>query len=231
MNIKPKRKYEKKFKNRLGQHNDFIIDRLRKEWDGLKKSERRDRMLQGVKDNAATVAKTLLAIAAVGGAVAVAAMAPNAVGAIGKSWERRGFFNKREFQRASSYLKQRKYAVITPNGEGKYTVKITDKGMLRVARQVLNGFAIARPQHWDGWWRVIIFDISDKHKNERNLFREKLKMLGFYKLQESVFVIPYPCEEELRFLISILNISGYVRFIKTQHISEDGDLKAYFSLN
>ena len=231
MDKKAKRKYEMRLKNRLVEHKDFIIEKLRSEWDSLKKSEKRDRMLKGIKANTATVAKTLLAIAAVGGAVTVATMTPNAVGAVGKLWERRGFFNKREFQRASSYLKQRNYVKIIPKGEGEYTVKITDKGMVRVAEQAMNGFRIARPQHWDGWWRVVTFDIADKHKNERNLFREKLKILGFYKLQESVFVIPYPCEEELRFLISILNISDYVRFIKTQHISEDGDLKAYFSLN
>lgn len=227
---KSKKEYKQKFRIGLRSQENFIKESLRKEWEELKKSKKRDEMLNTAKAGMITVAKTLLTLAAVGGIITVASIAPNAVGATVKIWSRRGFFEKRTFQKASFYLKSRGFVRIVEKGEGCYEVKITDKGMMRMSENFWGNFKIKRSREWDGWWRIVVFDISDRHKNERDIFREKLKSLGFYKLQESVFIFPDPCEKELQFLIYILGISEYVRLIKAKQIVSDGDIKDHFGV-
>ncbi|MDP3963589.1 MAG: CRISPR-associated endonuclease Cas2 [bacterium] len=56
------------------------------------------------------------------------------------------------------------------------------------------------PDKWDGFWRIIVFDITEDKKRIRDAVRRHLKRLGFYRLQKSVFVVPCPCDEEINFL-------------------------------
>jgi DNA-binding transcriptional regulator PaaX len=48
--------------------------------------------------------------------------------------------------------------------------------------------------------------VPEKHKKARDAFRRKLKDLNFVRLQDSVWVTPYPCDDEIRFLREIFNI-------------------------
>lgn len=50
---------------------------------------------------------------------------------------------------------------------------------------------------WDGWWRIVIFDIEEKNKYLRDRVRKKLLELGFGKWQESVYINPHQITEEL----------------------------------
>lgn len=84
---------------------------------------------------------------------------------------------------------------------------------------------------WDKKWRVIIFDIPQELHKNRNYFRDKLKSLGFYMLQKSVFVFPYPCEEELNSICRRLNVSDYVDIIKADSIGfKEEEIKKYFDI-
>ncbi len=59
---------------------------------------------------------------------------------------------------------------------------------------------------WDGIWRLVIFDIPDDQKKAREALRQKIKEMGFYSLQKSVFITPYECENEIDFVCSIFDI-------------------------
>lgn len=84
---------------------------------------------------------------------------------------------------------------------------------------------------WDKKWRVVIFDIPQELHNKRNRFRKKLKSLGFYKIQKSVFVFPYPCENELAKYCSWLDISEYINIIDADNLGYvDGEVKKVFNL-
>ena len=84
---------------------------------------------------------------------------------------------------------------------------------------------------WDRKWRIVIFDIPEELHKNRNSFRAKIKNLGFYMLQRSVFVFPYPCEEELNELCSRLNISDYVDVIRADSIGfKEKEIKKYFDI-
>lgn len=47
---------------------------------------------------------------------------------------------------------------------------------------------------WDGFWRMIILDIPEERKNERESLRYLLKKAGFICLKNSVWVSPHPFE-------------------------------------
>jgi len=76
---------------------------------------------------------------------------------------------------------------------------------------------------WDKKWRVVIFDIPRELNRERNRFRYRLKTIGFYMMQESVFVFPYPCETELAPYCKSLKIGDYVNIIVAESIGDIED--------
>jgi len=50
---------------------------------------------------------------------------------------------------------------------------------------------------WDGFWRIVIFDIEEKARHTRNRLRDKLKSLGFAMWQESVYITAHAVTEEM----------------------------------
>ena len=84
---------------------------------------------------------------------------------------------------------------------------------------------------WDNTWRVVIFDIPQELHNKRNRFRHRLKLLGLHKIQKSVFVFPYPCEEELARYSGELDISQYVNTIHANDLGHlTNEVKKVFNL-
>lgn len=115
--------------------------------------------------------------------------------------------------------------------KGKPAVKITDKGKVEILRYDLEKLQINKPPKWDGKWRLVIFDIPEKYRNSRDLIRSKLKQLGFYQFQKSVFIYPYPCEKEIKFLREVLGVPHAIKLIKADKVENDEELRKIFSLN
>lgn len=88
-----------------------------------------------------------------------------------------------------------------------------------------------KPGKWDGKWRVVIFDIPERLRQQRNMFRSKLKALNFYMLQKSVFVCPFPCEEELGWVTGYLGIGDYVDVVTAVSVGfKESEIKEHFGL-
>lgn len=85
-------------------------------------------------------------------------------------------------------------------------------------------------QKWDGGWRIILFDIPENKRKYRDYLRKVIKNVGFYKLQKSIWVYPYPVPGFLKELIFQDNIKPHIRFITTNLVDDDGDLKKIFGL-
>lgn len=65
---------------------------------------------------------------------------------------------------------------------------------------------------------VVIFDIPEKERRKRRMFRNILKMLHFNKLQLSVWTSNYNYQEILIEEIKELNIKEYVRVFKSTKV-------------
>lgn len=113
---------------------------------------------------------------------------------------------------------------------GKDVVKLTKKGKVEVLRYDFDNLSIIKPDKWDGKWRLVIFDISNNFRKARDLVRDKLVSMGFYKFQESVFIYPYPCEKEIQYIREVLQVPHSIKLIRADRIENDSELRQIFDL-
>lgn len=119
---------------------------------------------------------------------------------------------------------------IVEEPDGKITVTITKHGMVRALTYELDTMKLTMPSKWDKKWRLVIFDIPEKERRLRDLFRMRLKQLGLYQLQESVYISPYPCFDEVEFLREIYGVAFTVRYLLVEKAEEDAFLRTHFKL-
>lgn len=103
----------------------------------------------------------------------------------------------------------------------------TSQKQWRVLKEVAREMKIKRGE-WDGKWRLVVFDIPERIKKARDALRGKLRELGFYELQKSVWVFPYGCKNEIDFIIEFFNLKKYVRFCILESIDNELHLKKIF---
>ena len=116
------------------------------------------------------------------------------------------------------------------NPDGSTTIVLTDAGKRRVLRYKIDEMKIERPQAWDRKWRIILFDIPEKHRRIRDALRDHLRQLGCSELQKSAFVHPFECRSEIDFLIEFYQARPFVRFIVADEIDTAPHLKRKFRL-
>ena len=103
-------------------------------------------------------------------------------------------------------------------------VELLAKGRKKINNYLIQNLTISQPKKWDRKWRIVIYDITDAKKNEREYIRRKLEELGFLKIQESVWVYPFDCLREIRFLKGLFFLSPYVQYIVAEKIETEIDL-------
>lgn len=109
-------------------------------------------------------------------------------------------------------------------------IKITNKGKVEVLKFELDKLMIEPQEKWDGKWRLVVFDISRKYNKIRDLIRNRLKAMGFYKFQNSVFICPYPCEKEIQYIREVLQVPHAIKLIRADRIENDRELREIFKL-
>ena len=139
---------------------------------------------------------------------------------------RMGGFDPDRIYRGFKNLERR--GIIVKTGVDDY--KFTLKGKKWYKNANIKYFC-SRNRKWDGKWRVVIFDIPQEMHKKRNNFRHKLRYLGFYMLQKSVFVLPYSCEDELGYICQSLEVGDYVDVITADSIGfRENEIKKYFEI-
>jgi DNA-binding transcriptional regulator PaaX len=159
------------------------------------------------------------------GILAVGLLAPNVIGAMGKL----GLLpNMRQKEYVgSSASKMVKKGLLKFNG--KY-YELTLAGQERLRRWEFADFKFKRPKRWDGKWRVMIFDIPEKKRRERDLVRKLFKSAEFYPLQESVWVYPYDCEDIIALLKTDFGVGKNLLYLIVEEIENDKYLREFFEL-
>lgn len=112
--------------------------------------------------------------------------------------------------------------------DGETVVEITEAGLKRALHYKLETMTLKKPGRWDGLWRIVIFDVDEKKRTARDRFRDRLKTLGFYMINESVFVYPYPCFDEVEFLRQVSGVGREVTWIVASSIETAADLEEHF---
>ncbi|MDI6591525.1 MAG: CRISPR-associated endonuclease Cas2 [Patescibacteria group bacterium] len=143
-----------------------------------------------------------------------------------KAWQK---IDQQKLKREIQALYRSKLVELKENPDGTFTMILANKGKLKALNYYFAEMKIKK-DNWDGKWRLVIFDIPEKIKKARNALREKLKSLGFYELQKSVFIFPYECKDEIDFLIEFFNLRKFVRYGILETIDNDLHLREIFKL-
>lgn len=145
----------------------------------------------------------------------------------GKEWKK---INKEELRSEIRQLYRSKLVKRTQNSDGSVTMVLTDKGKLRALTYRFDEMRIENKK-WDGKWRLVGFDVPEKVRWGRDALRDKIKKLGFYEFQKSVFIYPYNCKDEIDFIIEFFRIRKYVRFGTLESVDNERHLKEIFRLS
>jgi DNA-binding transcriptional regulator PaaX len=117
--------------------------------------------------------------------------------------------------------------IVVKNGETR--AYLTDKGQQELLKYQLREKRI-KSGRWDKKWRIVIFDIAEKRRSARDRIRIDMKVFGFEKLQDSVWVYPYECEEVISLLKTRYKAGKELVYIVASDIENDMRLRKTFQL-
>lgn len=143
-----------------------------------------------------------------------------------KEWAR---FNQSRLRYLLKRLHQQK-VVEFKEVDGQIVVVLTDHGKKKVLSYQLEEMMINKPPHWDGKWRIIIYDIKKERKILGDIFRRFLQKMQFLKLQKSVYLTPYPCDKQIEFLRQYYGLDEEVLYLIVQKLENEEIYKQYFGL-
>lgn len=171
--------------------------------------------------------EAVIAVLALTGFITAALIAPKVANLLGRMVLARQ--NKQRINIAVNRLIKAGY--IIREGEGfQARLKLTEKGQGFAALLGEGKFAPKRPKRWDGKWRILIFDIPERYRKSRVQLRTTLSGLGFNRLQDSVWVYPYDCEDLMLLLKTTLRVGRNMIYIVADAIEYDKRLREIFEL-
>ncbi len=180
-----------------------------------------------------SLAADILLIAAAGPIILASLFLPNAPQMLKplikwhKNW---GKIKRQRIYEAVRRLNRKRLIELTQRSDKLY-MEITENGKRLIKNFDYDNIKLPSHKKWDKKWRLVIFDIPEKKNKERRAFSVKLKDLGFYPLQESVFIYPYNCQDEIDFVCSFLSIDRYVNYCVVDTLDKkEGDLGKFFDL-
>ena len=169
--------------------------------------------------------KTILNTIALAGILAVGLVAPNVVGAMDKLGILPNPRDKEIIKRSATRLRKKGWIKYEERG-----YVLTEEGQKILRKWEFADYKLNRPSKWDKKWRLVIFDIPEKRRLVRDQIRELLSLAGFLKLQDSVWVYPYDCEDIIGLLKTDLVVSRNVLYVIADEIENDDRLRNEFDL-
>jgi len=125
-------------------------------------------------------------------------------------------------------LKKEGLIQLCKRGDKKF-FQLTKKGKAELLKSDPKSFKIKKGR-WDGKWRIVIFDIKESNRGARNQLRGWLQEVGFVKLQNSVWVFPYKCDELVFLIKTYYELGKNVLYLESGYLENDTHLKKIFKL-
>jgi len=151
--------------------------------------------------------KEALKILATSGIILSSAALPNlaiAYNFLSKEWRK---YKRGDIGRIVQRFHKQELIKIDDRGS-ETVIVISDKGKARLLKYNFEKLRLKKVR--DGYIRVLIFDIPNLENKKRDFLRNKLIELNFTRIQESVYICPYPCKDEIEFIAHFLGISKHI---------------------
>ncbi len=115
------------------------------------------------------------------------------------------------------------------NTEHNQYIRLTKEGKHKLNNIALECESSLVSTSWDGYWRIILLDIPEERKSEREAIRYLLKKASFVCLKNSVWISMYPFEHLFTNIKNDLGLSIELIIIVTDKIDEETK-KEFFKL-
>ncbi|OGI59831.1 hypothetical protein A2814_02420 [Candidatus Nomurabacteria bacterium RIFCSPHIGHO2_01_FULL_38_19] len=177
------------------------------------------------------IQKAILSRIATVGLLSVAILAPNTLQAL-KFFgiEPKNKWQKYNINHSIKRLKDHGLICFETTSRGTF-VRLTQKGEDKLRRFKLLGYKLTKPKKWDRKWRMLIFDIKEERKVTRDKIRFALKKIGFLRLQDSVWVYPYDCEDFVTLMKADFKIGKDLLYLIVDTIEGDTKIRNHFKLS
>ena len=100
-------------------------------------------------------------------------------------------------------------------------LRLTKKGKIKLDTLHLTGEDTLVPTIWDGFWRIIILDLPEERKSERESLRYLLKKANFICIKNTVWISPLPYENLFTNIKKDLDLSTELMIIITDKLDEE----------
>lgn len=162
------------------------------------------------------------------GILLVAMVAPNTLQLLGKL----GVVARLRDQTSSALSRLARRGFVTfENVGGRKYARITEKGKRFLAyEQQRAALAVTVKRRWDRRFRIVMFDIPERRRSIRIQLRRTMRETGFLRLQDSVWVYPYDCEDFVALLKSDLHLGKDVLYTVVEKIENDAWIRRHFKL-
>lgn len=182
-----------------------------------------------IKSRNQKIQRAVLGVIAAAGILSVAMVAPNALQVlklfgIDKKLKRnrqRSISLSRERLLEAGYIKYQKDGYLS----------LTKKGEDKLQDLEKRNYVLKKPKIWDKKWRVLIFDIKEERRALRDKVRSTLVSVGFVRLQDSVWVFPYDCEDLITLMKVDFEIGNDLLYLIVERIENDFALRKTFGLS
>ena|SRR3989338_8127848 len=169
--------------------------------------------------------KIILETVKVAGIISVALVAPNVLGAMAKM----GLIaSPRQKNVVASASKRLVSSGLLEWRDSK--LRLTQKGERALRILKLSEYSQTIGRKWDKKWRVLVFDIPEHRKGLRKKLRGTLQAIGFVRLQDSVWVYPYDCEDLITLLKADFHVGDDMLYMIVDAIERDSALRRHFGI-
>lgn len=110
------------------------------------------------------------------------------------------------------------------NSDNQKYLKITKKGQGKLNCIKLEGEEALVSSTWDGFWRMIILDLPEERKSEREALRYLLKKANFICIKNTVWISPHPYEHLFTNIKKDLNLGTELMIIVTDKLDPETNL-------
>jgi len=192
-----------------------------------------------IKRTLGKISRLLMKTLLISGAVILAGSTPQGSRAVWKllkyqlrkiKYKRLQKLREEQWKNSFYYLKRNNLLKMEYRGKQLY-VSLTEEGKKLAKKCKIDDLKIKKPRKWDKKWHLLFFDIGEKDRPKREAFRGKIKELGLYKLQKSIWIHPFD------FSPGIAELEKFFRFkenelivIIAENIPNEKLLKEHFKL-
>ena len=109
--------------------------------------------------------------------------------------------------------------------------RLSEEGKKRLNYNALDDDTTLVSNNWDGNWRIIILDLPEERKSEREALRYLLKKAGFICIKNSVWISMYPYENLFINIKKDLNLKTEMMIIVTSKLDEETEKEFLLSIS